>query len=378
MFEDGGDAGIKITVAWIGIIGSVLAALVAFVNSLVTRQTSLATQRGLERHQRELETLKATLQEQKADKDARRDYEYEARKRLYRQCEPLLFQLVELAENGLSRIYSLARTARSGDLSLIPNEGWLSDATNYYLASTVYKLIAPLVVYRLIQRRLTLVDLTVDTHINSQYLLSKRLFISFTDDFEFARAEPKIEYDPNADLPPKVASKNPEKYVRQAMFIGSLESLVDSFIVSESDGSQRCMTYGEFDAAYYQDHEVAESFNEVAELFHNFHPKTRPVLWRMLITQAHIYEALIRTRQLKLSQSRESATPLLMPISEVDKSRFDWRDNKVNATTDEVMVQPFDVSQKYLRKHLAEMFESDPLRVAKLGTALGSGQYRER
>jgi hypothetical protein len=356
MFQGGGDPS-KITVAWIGIIGSVLTALVALVNSFVTRQTSLANQRDLQKHQHELETLKATLQEQKADKDARRDYEYEARKRLYQQCEPLLFQLVELAENGLNRIYSLARAARSGDLSLIPNEGWLSDTRNYYLASTVHKLIAPLVVHRLIQRRLTLVDLTVDTHINSQYLLAKRLFISFTDDFEFARAEPTIEYDPNAEVPPKVENTNPEKYMRQAMFIGSLESLVDRFIVSESDGSQRCMTYGEFETVYYQDHEGAESFHEVAELFHNFHPKSRPVLWRILIAQAHIYEALIRTRQLKLSQSGESVTPLLIAIPAEEKSIFDWRDGNVNATDDEVLIQPFDVSQKYLRKYLGAMFE---------------------
>lgn len=357
MFQDSGDNNIKITVALIGVIGAVVAAIVALVNSFITRQTSLANQRNLERHQHELETLKATLQDQKAEKDARRDYEYQARKRLYQQCEPLLFQLVELAENGLNRIYSLARTARSGDLSLTLNEGWLNDTRNYYLASTVYKLTAPLVVYRLIQRRLTLVDLTVDTHINSQYLLAKRLFISFTDDFEFARAEPTIEYDPNADVPAQIANKNPRKYMRQAMFIGSLESLVDSFITRESEGSQRCVTYGEFEAIYYQNHRVAESFNEVAELFHNFHPKTRPVLWRILIAQAHIYQALIRTRQLKLSQAGESVTPLLMPIPEVEKGRFDWRDDKVKASDEEVLIQPFDVSQEYLRKHLGEMFE---------------------
>ena len=356
MFQDGGDSSVKITVAWIGIIGSVLAAIVALINSFITRQTSRANQRDLEKHQRDLEALKAQLAEQKSEKDARRDYEYEARKRLYQQYEPLLFQLVELAENGLNRIYSLARTAREGNLSLVPNEGWLFDARNYYLASTVYKLIAPLVVYRLIQRRLTLVDLTLDPHINSQYLLAKRLYISFTEDFEFARADPKIEYDPNAEVTAGVARKHPEKYTRQAMFIGSLESIVDYFIKSEPDGSLRCMTYGEFEAAYYQGDGVVESFNEVAELFHNFHPKTRPVLWRILVAQAHIYEALIRTRELKLLKSGESVTPLLIPIAEAERGKFEWRDDRVSATDDEVLIQPFNIAEKYLRKHLGEMF----------------------
>ena len=359
MLQDSGEAGVKLTIAWIGIIGSVIAAIAALVNSFSTRKTSLANQRSLERHQSELETLKATLLEQKAEKDARRDYEYEARKRLYQQCEPLLFQLVELAENGINRIYSLARTARSGDLSLIPNEGWLWDTKEYYLASTVYKLIAPLVVYRIIQRRLTLVDLTVDTQINSQYLLAKRLFISFADDFEFARTEPAIEYDPNAEVSSQIARKDPQKYVRQAMFIGSLESLVDRFIIRESDGSQRCMTYGEFEAAYYQENEVAEGFSEVAALFHNFHPATRPVLWRILIAQAHIYKALIRTSQRKLWQSGDSiVTPLLVPIPNEERDKFDWRDSSVSAPNNKVLIEPFDVSEKYLRKYLGEMFES--------------------
>jgi len=36
MFQDAGEASVKIAVAWIGIIGAVLAAIVAFVNSLIT------------------------------------------------------------------------------------------------------------------------------------------------------------------------------------------------------------------------------------------------------------------------------------------------------------------------------------------------------
>lgn len=353
MLQDAGDAGVKITIAWIGIIGSVLAAIAALVSSFITRQTSRANQRDLEQHQRQLEALKANFEEQKGERNARRDYEYEARKRLYQHYEPLLFQLVELAESALNRIYSLARTAREGKLSR--PKSWLFDPRKYYLASTVHKLIAPLVVYRLIQRRLTLVDLTVDPHISSQYLLAKRLYISFTDDFELARANPKIEYDPNAEIESAFKKiEHPEKYIRQAMLMGSLESVVDSFIASESDGTQRCMTYGEFTAAYYHGDDVAESFSEAAELFRNFHPKTRPVLWRILIAQAHIYEALLRTRELKLSKAGTSVSPLLMPIPEAERSKFDWR--AAGETDDEVLIQPFDVAEEYLRKHLGEMF----------------------
>ena len=44
------------------------------------------------------------LEEQRAIKDARRDYEYDAKKRLYAECEPLVFQALELAESARFRI----------------------------------------------------------------------------------------------------------------------------------------------------------------------------------------------------------------------------------------------------------------------------------
>ncbi len=43
------------------------------------------------------EVLKVTIADEKAEKDARRDYLYEARKRLYQEYEPLFFQLVGLS-----------------------------------------------------------------------------------------------------------------------------------------------------------------------------------------------------------------------------------------------------------------------------------------
>jgi hypothetical protein len=56
-----------------------------------------------------LEKIKNDLEIKKDEQAARRDYEYEARKRLYQECEPILFQFVELSESALKRIYALAR-----------------------------------------------------------------------------------------------------------------------------------------------------------------------------------------------------------------------------------------------------------------------------
>ena len=134
--------------------------------------------------QQELELLRTQLKDVARNRDAQRDYEYEARKRLYQQCEPLLFQLAEFSESALYRIYSLARTARHGNLP-----SWV-DEDDYYMRSTMYFLISPLIILRLIQSQLTFVDLTLDSHIARQYSLLKLLFLTFTDDFTFAHMPP--------------------------------------------------------------------------------------------------------------------------------------------------------------------------------------------
>jgi Sds3-like len=90
-------------------------------------------------YQEELEKLRARLTGEKSEQDALRDYEYEARKRLYQEFEPVLFQLVELSDSALRRICRLSSVSKEGKL-----EGWLSDSYNYFTRTTTYRLIAPL------------------------------------------------------------------------------------------------------------------------------------------------------------------------------------------------------------------------------------------
>jgi len=76
----------------------IIAALIAAAASLIV--SIIGTLWG-RKNQKDLETLKSELADERAESDARRDYEYDARKRLYEECEPLLFQLIELSENAL-------------------------------------------------------------------------------------------------------------------------------------------------------------------------------------------------------------------------------------------------------------------------------------
>jgi multidrug efflux pump subunit AcrA (membrane-fusion protein) len=136
------------------------------------------------RFQAELEVLKKQLESQKSEQDARRNYEYEAKKRLYEQSGPILFQFVETSELALNRITGIAGSIRHG--SLEPYSGWLSNTDSYYLKNTIYGVMAPMAAFRLLQSQLTLVDLSLYSYIGIQYEVAKGVYRTFSDDYALA------------------------------------------------------------------------------------------------------------------------------------------------------------------------------------------------
>jgi hypothetical protein len=184
-----------------------------------------------------LEKLKSKLETEKAEQDARRDYEYEARKRLYQECEPILFQFAELSESALRRIYALARNAKDGNLG--PDRYWLS-TDHYFIRSTIYRLIAPMAAFKLLQHRLTNIDLKLDQAINIQYILAKILYYTFSSSPGLARTHPPIPYDPDqigAEAKGLEESnkkekriKYPERFWLQGLKVGTIDILSETLI----------------------------------------------------------------------------------------------------------------------------------------------------
>ncbi len=337
----------------------ILVAVISAAVSLIVALLSIRTQRNLESTKADLaarlETIKTELAEKAAEKNARRDYEYEARKHLYHEYEPLLFQLVELAESAFYKVASLAKDAKEGNLN--PGQGWLS-GEGYYTLALMYRLIAPLVVVSIIQRQLTYTDLTLDPEINAQYTLAKYLYLSYSDDFDFAQRVLPLPYDPEPDSEDWEIwrQRYPQEYWKQGIARGWLDDAVNALTVSESTGLAHCMRFGQFQAAYSRsDGEMRTRFSAIADIFIDFHPKTRPVLWRMLITHAHMYRALMQTREIKLSSSNKTAVPW-KAIAEAERRNFDWRQSEDEATDEEVLALPFKVADAYLHGKLEEMF----------------------
>ena len=290
-------------------------------------------------HERSPEVLKAELGNTSAERDARRDYEYDARKKLYEEYEPLLFQLVETSENAYHRVLSLARTARDGDIRP-DGTGWL-ERDGYYFWSTIYNILAPVALYRIIRRKLTFVDLAVDEGIAANYMLAKLLYLTLTSDFDLAATEPSIPYDPHAENAGSARQEDPQKYWKQGVPLGYLDNVIDDCLLAGED-QPRLLAFGGFAQRVERLKTENPSHNSslFVEILKGFHPDTRPVLWRILITQAHIHRLLVGRVGARSENPRdEILSNLEMP--EEERKRFRWG-NKYSSV-------PFESASAFIR-----------------------------
>lgn len=333
-------------------IGACISALISLIVAILAQQNSKKLKKIELKNSETLVRLNATLSERKSEQDARRDYDYEARKRLYKECEPLLFRLAEASENALHRVFSLARTARKGDFG--PRRYNWFQSPGYYMISTIYHLIVPLAIFRLLQNKLTLVDLTVDQRISNQYLIAKHLYISFTEDFVLAEIDPTLEYAPFENGWEQKRVTMPAKYWRQGVTFGKLDKAVEGMIKQMPDGLERCMSFGEFETAFHEDLKNDKNiFGAFIDICLNFHPSQRPILWRILIIQAHLHAKLMETFVQHGATGFVTAIP--SNFASTDLEKLDWR-HPDEPQNESIILEPINVARIYLQKRLPTLF----------------------
>ncbi len=317
---------------------------IAVSSLIVSGLTALLTFLFTRKKDREIEELKNNLGINKDEKSARRAYEYESKKRIYQKFEPLLFQFNELAGDASRRIAGFSREAKKENLIT-----WLSSTEGYYFKNSIYRLFSPLAIFKLMQNELTLVDLNLEPNIRVQYMLIKALYHTFSDDFQLAKSEPKLEYDPYS-----ISNYEMDNNYKgmQGIFQGSLDQLVDLFIIQETVDNnlrKRIISFGEFENKH-NEIKTSRTFQNVIELFSDFHPETKPVLWRILLAQFHIYKAIMLINNNSISE-KEFKTPLKILSNSERLLFFDWRsgnDNIVN-TTPKVIEEPYIAIRNYFK-----------------------------
>jgi hypothetical protein len=163
-------------------------------------------------------------------------------------------------------------------------------------------------------------------------------------------------------------AKYPEKFWLQGLKVGTIDILAETLILSEKDSSNnniRIKSFGEFEQQFFKKGESAVShddsnnntFEVFLTIFSYFHPKTRPVLWRVLITQAYLYNAIknIRNSEEKFNISTIDEFVKLFEIEKV-KSKCDWIQSH-EVVSDEEFNVPFMAAENYLKTQLADVLE---------------------
>ncbi len=309
------------------ITAALIGAGVSLVVAIYTRFTGRRDQLELENKRNadriELEALRDRLEEDREQRSAWMQYQFEARKRLYVECEPLFFQLREACSVARDRVFSLADRSRQ--------EKRFLEGRGHYLSSTCYQLLAPMAIRNLIQRQLTSVDLDLDATTKVRYELSNLLYFAFPSDHIFAKTGQPIAYDPNAKVSDELRESHAELYCRQGIARARLDVVAESLLKREKDGGVRCLTYAEFEAPYFEDEEWQRIWAPVTEIFSSFHPKRRPVLWRSLIAQVLLHNAIIEcARPAGDEETTERPRPLRLLDSDEQK-KLDWRDEEDRA-----------------------------------------------
>lgn len=304
--------------------------------------------------EKKLQEFKAKLDEKKSEKDARRDYEYEALRRLYKECSPILFQLSESAAAAFDRIKSLARSAANGKLE-DPDNSWLSEKEyRYYLSSTEYRILAPLAYFTILRERITHLDMALDPEIQAFYVLARQGVRVLSEDFKMAENfSHKISYAPNIieENPNDVVSQ--KKNRQQGIPRGIVESALEAMVERGSDDSYRIISFAKYDEIFRGEHEgKGGGFKRLRYFFSNFHPRERPVTWRILITEALIFRAIEKLSTLKADKQKIKNAEELFSSSDNDFELFNWHSKNESGIDDSEINAAISVAKEYLVKNL--------------------------
>ena len=146
------------------------------------------------------------------------------------------------------------------------------------------------------------------------------------------------------------------------------ETLILSEKGSSSDNNNiGIKSFGEFEQQFFKKGETAVShdnsnnnntFEVFFTIFSYFHPKTRPVLWRVLITQAYLYNAIKNIRNTEKEKFNFSTINEFLKLFEIEKvkSKCDWI-QPGEIVSDEEFNIPFKAAENYLKTQLRDVLE---------------------
>lgn len=135
------------------------------------------------------------------------------------------------------------------------------------------------------------------------------------------------------------------------------EDLIEHYY--EPDKALRLKSFGKFTNEYIKEKKVEPPFDSIYNIFLNFHPSKKPVLWRILIAQLYLYDAIkhiydIKKKNKNLQDSGELPNyKSIKTIPEKERrEELNWRKNGHEAKYNEVFVDPFAAVECYLQNSM--------------------------
>jgi hypothetical protein len=275
-----------IAVAIIGGVGTIIGAIVSAL------------------YARRLATLQSELDEERNVRKARRDYEYEARKRLYSVYEPIRFQLVDLIGQALRRISALSLMA--------PETGSLQQL------ATIYEILAPVALVRMLDRNLTLADMHLEPQVSVEYGLMKAAYRVLADSSSLASIYAELSGRDHIEIRDEELLPYQVDEAADAL-LGIIPTDLNTTTTTGQPGG--LLTFAQFRRAL-EDIDAGHNgpgLESVIVLLDDFTPARRPVFWRALVTQVLLYgcylDLVLRSPLVQDERLQELADSLLPQLT---------------------------------------------------------------
>lgn len=262
----------------------------------------------------------------------------------------------ERIQRALEIIESLGSPTTWPQLKLsapgFPETGWMGSDSSM-LIEIVYGFSAPLVEYRLLayaaRRNLALLD----SQTRLQFALLESAFELFTNEGELATTDPAIEYTPRVPEWRKKRIANPARYWWQGVSPERFDAAVPFFLRPKDAGidSDPLVTAQEFLDVYRhafqsRDEKIQQAIGLLANGFYAFTSSSRPVLWRVCVSLARIYHALLGNTSFHPSMGDLTLLPTVYQPS--NESCFPFNFDASSCELFEPFPQTLDATLNYL------------------------------
>lgn len=204
-----------------------------------------------------------------AKRQALLDYEYNAKKRLYEVIGPLRFQLLIACRDVVRRVTGHTRARR-----------WNMNPADYYGNNTLYRLLRPLAICTLIERKMNAADFSVDPQTLALLRFEVGAYRMLTN------KDPLPYYDDKIDWSTQT----------QHVFRDNLKRGSTALIREDPDSGSAVMDYSEF-AATFPDPTSEARLAPLAKILRQTDSSMadNPAFWVRIVGYAYLCEQYIAT-----------------------------------------------------------------------------------